>query len=299
MGSVGDVRQDEVVPDTPRKPLLDRYSFSTRRIELLDHQNRPFMTGSGFVTQVDGLHYLVSNAHVFSGLKPNNDYMAPEARTIAFCARVSFPGTAGTGTTFSVTLPLLDAEKRALWLQDASQGRAVDVAALPLQTVSQFEYFPIELDGKVAVTDHNGVRSRFTVDVVVTQRVHVVGYPLGLDGGLETASIWVGATIATEPGLDIDGHPRLLVDGATRSGLSGAPVYARWARGEMVPFNDPNYDVAFGAMMAPTTSLVGIYSGRISEASDLGYVWKPSVIADIIKNGVRGDPVGDMLGGCG
>jgi hypothetical protein len=49
--------------------------------------------------------------------------------------------------------------------------------------------------------------------------------------------------------------------------------------------------------MSPTTSLLGIYSGRISEASDLGYVWKPSVIAEIIRNGVRGDPVGDILGG--
>jgi hypothetical protein len=294
---VGGVRQDEVVSDIPRKPLLDRYSFSTRRIELLDDQKRPFMTGSGFVTQVDGRYYLVSNAHVFSGLKPNNEYMAPEARSIPFYARVSFPGTAGIGTFYDWTLPLLDADKRALWLQDAGKGRVVDVAALPLETISQVEYLPIELDGKVPVTDHNGVRNRFTVDVVVTQRVHVVGYPLGLDGGLNTASIWVGATIATEPVFDIDGHPRLLVDGATRSGLSGAPVYARWARGEMVPFNDPNYEVAFGAMMDPTTSLVGIYSGRISEASDLGYVWKPSSISDIIKNGVRGDPVGDILAG--
>jgi hypothetical protein len=87
------------------------------------------------------------------------------------------------------------------------------------------------------------------------------------------------------------------VDGATRSGLSGAPVYARWAAGELVPFNDPDYEVRFSAMMNASTSLVGIYSGRISEASDLGFVWKPSVIAEIIKNGARGNPVGDILGG--
>lgn len=294
---VGGARQDVVVPETPRKSILDRYSFSTRSIELLDHQKRPFMTGSGFVTQVEGRYYLVSNAHVFSGLKPNNDYMVPEARSIPFYARVSFMGTAGIRTCFDLKLPLLDADKRALWLQHAVKGRAIDVAALPLETLPQIEYFPLELDGKVPVADHEGARNRVTVEVVVTQRVYVVGYPLGLDGGLNTASIWVGATIATEPVFDIDGHPRLLVDGATRSGLSGAPVYARWARGEMVPFDDPNYDIASAAMMDPTTSLVGIYSGRISEASDLGYVWKPPVIAEIIRNGVRGDPVGDILGG--
>jgi hypothetical protein len=285
------------VPDTPRKPVLDRYSFSTRRIELLDDEKRRFMTGSGFVAQVGGRYYLVSNAHVFSGLKPNNDYMVPETRSVPFHASITFPSTAGIGKFVNWTLPLLDAGKRALWLQHAGNGRAIDVAALPLETLPQIEYFPIELDGKVPVTDHNGARNRFTVEVAVTQRVYVAGFPLGLDGGLNTASIWVGATIATEPVFDIDGYLRLLVDGATRSGLSGAPVYARWARGEMVPFSDPAYDIASAAMMSPTTSLVGIYSGRISEASDLGYVWKPSVIAEIIKNGVRGDPVGDILGG--
>jgi hypothetical protein len=149
-----------VVPDTPRKPVLDRYSFSTRSIELLDDQKRRFMTGSGFVTQVDGRYYLVSNAHVFSGLKPNNDYMVREARSIPFYARVSFLGTAGIGKFVTWTLPLLDADKRALWLQDAGNGRAIDVAALPLETVPQIEYLPIELDGKVPVTDHNGARGR-------------------------------------------------------------------------------------------------------------------------------------------
>lgn len=284
-----------MVPDSPQKPFLDRHSFSTRKIELLDGQKRPFLTGSGFVAEVDGRYYLVSNAHVFSGLKPNNDYMAP--KSIPFYARVSFPGTAGIGKIFDWTLPLLDTAKRALWLQHAGDGRAIDVAVLPLEAVSRIEYFPIELDGKVPFTNHSGVRNRVMVEVSVTQRVYVVGYPLGLDGGLKTASIWVGATIATEPAFDIGGYPRLLVDGATRRGLSGAPVYARWARGEMVPFNDPKHDMASAAMMGATTSLVGIYSGRISEESDLGYVWKPSVIEEIIRNGVPGNPIDDILGG--
>jgi hypothetical protein len=98
------------------------------------------MTGSGFVTEVDGRYYLVSNAHVFSGLKPNNDYMVPEARSIPFYARVSFLGTAGIGKFVTWTLPLLVADNRALWLQHAGNGRAIHVAALPLETVPQIEY---------------------------------------------------------------------------------------------------------------------------------------------------------------
>jgi hypothetical protein len=86
--------------------------------------------------------------------------MVREARSIPFYARVSFLGTAGIGKFVTWTLPLLDADKRALWLQDAGNGRAIDVAALPLETVPQIEYLPIELDGKVPVTDHNGARGR-------------------------------------------------------------------------------------------------------------------------------------------
>jgi hypothetical protein len=166
VGSVPGIRQDDVVPDTPRNRLLDRYTFSTRRIELLDDQKRPFMTGSGFVTQVNGRYYLVSNAHVFSGLKSNNEYMT-NVHSIPFYARVSFPGTTGIVSSSSLTLPLLDADKRALWLQHADEGRVIDVAVLPLETVPEIEYYPIELDGKVPVTD-DGVRNRYAVDIVVT-----------------------------------------------------------------------------------------------------------------------------------
>jgi hypothetical protein len=33
---------------------------------------------------------------------------------------------------------------------------------------------------------------------------------------------------------------------------------------------------------------VGVYSGRINEESDLGFVWKASVVREIVDNGVRG-----------
>ena len=36
------------------------------------------------------------------------------------------------------------------------------------------------------------------------------------------------------------------------------------------------------------TRLVGIYSGRTSESSDLGLVWKPSVVHEILGKNVQG-----------
>ena len=38
----------------------------------------------------------------------------------------------------------------------------------------------------------------------------------------------------------------------------------------------------------PVVNLLGVYSGRISEESDLGTVWKVSAIREILESGVPG-----------
>ena len=53
----------------------------------------------------------------------------------------------------------------------------------------------------------------------------VLGYPKGISGG-RGFPIWKRASIATEPDIQHDGLPKLLVDTATREGMSGAPVVA-------------------------------------------------------------------------
>lgn len=92
-----------------------------------------------------------------------------------------------------------------------------------------------------------------------------------------------GGTVATEPSIDFDNLPCFLVDSRTRPGQSGSPVLL-YFNGGMVPM--ANGDTAvFGG---PVEKLVGVYSGRISEESDLGVVWRSEVIAAIINGGVRG-----------
>lgn len=44
---------------------------------------------------------------------------------------------------------------------------------------------------------------------------YVLGYPKGLHGG-DDFPVWKRASIASEPDLDIDGLPKVLVDTATR-----------------------------------------------------------------------------------
>jgi hypothetical protein len=77
----------------------------------------------------------------------------------------------------------------------------------------------------------------------------------------------------------------MIVDTATREGMSGAPVIARRSGG--FHKSDGMITIAGGR----GTKLVGIYSGRLPSndqfGAQLGYVWPARYIEEIAQNGVR------------
>jgi hypothetical protein len=132
------------------------------------------------------------------------------------------------------------------------------------------------------------------VELHVADSVFVIGFPLGKNGGSDLLSIWTQATVASEPSIDLDGRPRFLVDGRTRSGLSDAPVYAYLPAGARSPKQrDP--EMFISTLNQYRTALVGVYSSRVSEESDLGFVWKAGLIEEIIDGRMPGTPVDYLL----
>jgi hypothetical protein len=106
--------------------------------------------------------------------------------------------------------------------------------------------------------------------------VSVIGFPLGQSaGGL--FAIWVSGFIASELDVDYNGLPQFLVDCRTRPGQSGSPVVA--VRYGMVHLK--NGDILLDGY---ASELLGIYSGRISESSDIGVVWKRSAIDELVQS---------------
>jgi hypothetical protein len=104
---------------------------------------------------------------------------------------------------------------------------------------------------------------------------------------LKGTAIWVRGTIASEPGIDYDDLPRFLVDARTRVGQSGSPVIRVSVDGLT-----PTVDWGVAIYNGPVMRLVGVYSGRINQESDLGYVWRVGVINDILTGSKRaGGPV--------
>ena len=90
-------------------------------------------------------------------------------------------------------------------------------------------------------------------------------------------------SIASEPDLTKSGAGFMLVDTASRPGMSGAPVIRRsWAAHFL-------NDDAISSDSTPQSKFIGVYSGRLhtDDPSDaqIGMVWPASDIDDIIDAG--------------
>ena len=96
-------------------------------------------------------------------------------------------------------------------------------------------------------------------------------------------AVWVQGFVASEWQVDVGNLPRFLIDSRTRAGQFGSPVIFYSVGGG---FTDLQGNVTIGG--GEYEEFIGIYSGRISVESDLGFVWKSSALREVIEGGVRG-----------
>jgi hypothetical protein len=99
----------------------------------------------------------------------------------------------------------------------------------------------------------------------------IVGYPFGVASG---GAIWTRATVASEPSHGFKDDPIYLVDARSRSGQSGSPVVAR----RSTSGDDGRTEAQ------ANWALAGVYSGRVNAESDLGRVWFPVVLSEILRH---------------
>jgi hypothetical protein len=99
----------------------------------------------------------------------------------------------------------------------------------------------------------------------------IIGFPEGLMDRPQKdliLPIWKIGHLASEPLFFFNKEPVVLIDATTRPGMSGAPVFVT---------NNRRYE--------RRNRLVGIYTGRTSELSDIGRVLVPAVFPEIFQKG--------------
>lgn len=258
-----DAAADTAAPaEEGRLVYIDEISINVLRIELRALGNT-VAKASGFVVRHDGGDFLVSNWHVFSGRNADTDQPLDRNAAIPDSVRIHHHSVTALGQWVHCDEPLTNNAAEPLYVEHAS-GRQIDIAALRLTQLTDVQIYPFDLalaDGDIVPT--------------VAMPVSIVGFPLGI-AAAEGFPIWKTGHIATDFDLDYDGRPAFLIDATTRNGMSGAPVILRMSGG----FRTRSGDLMLAG--ANATRFLGIYSGRLDDVAEIGRVWRPQLISEVL-----------------
>lgn len=222
--------------------------------------DRNMAVATAFVVDSDQGPHLITNWHVVMARNPRtNADMDPERPDALQVWHRQPTDDEDTYSWDAVDVPLRNPNGEPRWLVHPDHGQAVDAVALPLQPNPDVMLDPY-------VVSHP---DRDLALLNVTTPLSIIGFPFGVVAAARIA-VWVQGTIATEPEVPYMGLPCMLIDSRTRAGQSGSPVILYSGN---------------GAVPTSQTHLVGVYSGRINESSDLGFVWRSRAIAEIIDGG--------------
>lgn len=185
---------------------------------------------------------------------------------------------------------------KPIWSAAHLQGSTflfADVVILPLAQCDDVKLYPVTMTDGVPIATWP------------CSRATVIGFP-GARTSYKFFPIWVTGYVASEPQLDYDNAPVVLINATTTGGMSGSPVFQ---------IEDGSYiDDQRGMHIEGQRVLkfLGIYSGRITEANlnhlaadscledhsqlksnilNIGLVWKPFVINKLIENILLNDRV--------
>jgi hypothetical protein len=162
-----------------------------------------------------------------------------------------------------------------IWYIHPEYKEKVDIVAIEIENFLALNTYLVPINSEISELDD--------FSIYPGMDVFTVGFPLGLTAG-GIFPIWKRGSIASEPDVDIEDLPKILIDTANGKGMSGSPVFVQES-GFWYPRGTDNLrDARFGK----TKRFLGIYSGRILGedvlAAQLGIVWKEKAIKEIIKS---------------
>lgn len=251
--------------------------------------------GTGFLYRdADGALWLVSNWHVFTGRRPDEQgKLLGDSAQSPYAVSVGLP-LIGENKCVVAEYPLYEGE-RPLW-QQHKLGPLFDLAALPISPDPKFEIITIQ---DSATGQMGAVEPGF--DLII------IGFPFQA-GNDVPYPLWKRGLLASEPSRQMFGNPQVLIDTAGTPGMSGSPVFvshhafittpeeiaaqARVDSGESTWMDEPEL---FGFERAKQTvelEWIGVYAGATENAKldrlQLGRMYAASAVDELIADGVPG-----------
>lgn len=273
--------------------------------------------GTGFVYKKDEKFYIVTAWHNVTGRHPdtftlsNKNCAVPDRVAVNFCLLLN----SGHSIRMAIFLPLHDDERACFYIHPKNWPR-VDVVAIPFDP---YAAHPIagytgdgkELDGSVSlfmnmshglttsispiqkyILPREGIVNDWFEGVDVTEELFIPGYPQNVHDR-QTQPVWKRGTIASSVQMGWNQEKKFLIDSASKSGMSGAPVLYYNPRGRVSVHGRTRQFSRAASILA------GVYVGRmgVNEKQDpqVGIVWHSDVIDEII-DGARYEEHPDFLG---
>jgi hypothetical protein len=240
--------------------MVENLTLTSLQLEFFyQGAEKAISTGTGFLLKAKDKLYLITNWHNVTGRNSETlDYLCGYGQPDF--VRVWFHSSQEASWE-GVDIYLRNDDGINCFIEHETKN-GVDVVAIPIQKKSGIKYHFISYE-----------LSETLVDLYPSKAVSIIGYPNNQTSGAKFP-IWKKGHIASEPEYNYDGKPIFLIDATTRSGMSGSPVVIM----------EPNYlrmgyaDFSIGMKR----KLLGVYSGRIDENSEIGRVWKPIVLKEML-----------------
>lgn len=232
----------------------------------MQFQGNALATGTGFVAESPRGAVLITNLHNVTGRNPQTRQPLSPTGGVPDEVVILHNRANRLGEWIPKTESLFNGDEPC-WIEHPTFGSQFDFVALPLTQLDDVQLYPYNLDDK-------GPRIFFGP----ADTISVVGFPFGIQAGGSLA-IWATGFIASEPTINFNNLPVFLIDCRSRPGQSGSAVIA-YRSGGMIGLEDGSTAVYDGPIMR----LLGIYSGRINEQSDIGIVWKAQAIQELVSS---------------
>lgn len=247
--------------------LISIPSFRSLFIQI--HANeREIGQATGFIAKLprSSRRYLVTNRHVVTGRHEETKECLDKNAALPDAITIVHNSSAGIGYYVRERINLYsgggpDDGGVPRWIEHPVQ-KSADVVVIPLEEGPDRTHHYYNVVGLTEQLIEPG------------SAISIVGFPYGQrTGGF---AIWSTGFVASEPQLNHHGEPMFLVDCRARKGQSGSPVIT-FTGGHGAFLKPGERNVNLGAI-----HLLGVYSGRLNDDSDLGRVWKSWLLEELI-----------------
>jgi len=241
---------------------IDEFSVKSLYLELFKNEKN-IGVATGFAVKKNNSYYLVTNWHVITGRNPyDHAPLSPIGIADPNTMKVWFHSQQ-LGTWIRKDIDIISSEGSKLFLEH-NNGSNIDVVAVPLPSFPDIKIYDIDL-----------TLAEFDLMIYPSEAVSIIGFPEGLTSGGKLP-IWKTGHIASDIDIDWDGKPAFLIDATTKSGMSGSPVIAKRVC---------IYQTSKTNQIGNAAKFLGVYSGRNISSSgiEIGFVWKPKVISEILS----------------